>query len=258
MLEKLFRGVGRQRARGGYLRPVSVALLVAVVVPVVAVTAARGRGPRTYVMGAPSPWQQVQASVRARSSIELFEDFSPDLRHWAGSAGLPSGWRTDSSGFTHPGYLALYINSVPLTNYRVDFLASIERESLNFVYRALDFDNYYVARITIVRPDLIPEVALERYVVLNGQAGPVTHVKLPFAVRMDTLYAVQVTAQGDQFITRINDQIVDNFSDSRLRSGGVGFFSVPGESASIHELRMVDQDDTLGKLCAWLVPRFSL
>lgn len=78
-----------------YLRRLSVVLLLA-------------------VMGAPSPWQQVRAAVRARSSIELLEDFSPDLRHWAGPAGLPGGWSTDSSGFSHPGNLAIYINSVPL------------------------------------------------------------------------------------------------------------------------------------------------
>jgi hypothetical protein len=35
-------------------------------------------------------------------------------------------------------------------------------------------------------------------------------------------------------VTKVNGQIVDTWSDTRLKRGGVGFFSDRGESAAIH------------------------
>jgi hypothetical protein len=196
-------------------------------------------------------------TVRARSAVDLAEDFGDDLQRWVGSGGVPGGWVRDTDGFVRPGQLALYVKSIPLADYRMEFLGVIERKSLSFVYRAMDFDNYYAARITIVNPGPIPQVALERYAVINGQAGPRTQVELPFSVRMDTLYEVQVEARGDRFVTRINEQFVDAFNDNRLPSGGVGFFSGAGESARILRLRIADRDDMFGKICSLLAPRFS-
>jgi hypothetical protein len=121
----------------------------------------------------------------------------------------------------------------------------------------MDFENYIAGRIVILQTGPIPEVALERYVVIKGQAGPKTLVKLPFAVRQDTLYTVQVEAQGDHFVTHINGQFMDAFSDSRLPSGGVGFFAAAGDSARVRSLRVVDRNDLLGNICSLFVPRFG-
>src|SRR2546426_12197154 len=93
-------------------------------------------------------------------------------------------------------------------------------------------NNYHAARMIILQPRPIPQVALERWAVINGQAGRRTWVLLPFSVRMDTIYNIQVEAQRNHFITRINEQFVDAFDDSRLPSG-VGFFSSARESARI-------------------------
>ena len=82
-------------------------------------------------------------------------------------------------------------------------------------------------------------------------------MRLQFSARADTIYNVQVQAQGNRFVTSINDQFVDSFSDSRLPSGGVGFFSGPGESARICWLRIVDSDDPFGKICALVTSRFD-
>ena len=232
------------------------ALCLSVAVPLVAATVAYS--PSLGVLGsAAARWQSLREAVRARASVELAEDFGDDLRRWAARRGQPENWVHDGPGFIHPSQLAIYIKSVPLADYRMEFLGLIDRNGLGFVYRAMDFDNYYAARITILQPGPIPEVALERYTVVNGHAGPKTQVKLPFAVRLDTLYAVQVEARGDRFVIRINDQLVDAFSDGRLPSGGIGFFSAAGDSARIRSLRVTDRDDLVGKICSSFAPRFG-
>jgi hypothetical protein len=226
---------------------------LAVAVPLMAFYAPVVSVPNSTVAG----WQSLRKAIRAHASIELAEDFDKGLWRWAGRRGQPQNWVSDTASFVHPGQLAIYIKSVPLTDYRLEFLGLIERQSLGFVYRAMDFDNYYAARITIVKPGPLPEVILERYVVIGGRCGPRTQVKLPFAVRMDTLYAVQVSAHSDHFMTRINDHFVDAFSDDRLHVGGVGFFSGVGESARVGRLRITDRDDLFGKICSVLVPHFG-
>ncbi len=59
--------------------------------------------------------------------------------------------------------------------------------------------------------------------------------------------------QGNRFATFVNDQFVDSYSDSRLPSGGVGFFSESDESARICWLRIVDQDDSLGRSASFQI-----
>src|SRR5258708_10635144 len=81
-------------------------------------------------------WQSLRKAIRAHASVELAEDFDEGLRHWAGSRGQPQNWVSDRASFVHPGRLAIYIKSVPLTDYRLEFLGLIERQSLGFVYRA--------------------------------------------------------------------------------------------------------------------------
>ncbi len=236
----------------------ALSLLVGAMVALPLVAARVAYVPNGGFMGsAAAAWQSLRDAVRARASVELDEDFGDDLSRWATSSGLLQNWVRDEAGFAHPGQLGIYIKSVPLADYRMDFIGQVDRKGLSFVYRAMDFENYFAARIAVLQTGPIPEVALERYAVINGHAGPATQVKLPFAARQDTLYAVQVEAQGDHFVTRINGQFVDAFSDGRLRSGGVGFFSAPGEAARFRSLHLTDRDDLLGNICSLFAPRFG-
>jgi hypothetical protein len=237
-------------------RPAVYLALCLAVLPLMAVTRAYSPA-KNATTNAPGLWPTILQAVRDRATVDLTEDFGDDLQRWAGPSGLPENWSRDSAGSVRPGQLALYVKSIPLSDYRMEFRGLIDRKSLSFAYRAVDFDNYYAASLTVVNPGSIPEVALERYAVIDGKAGPRTQVRLPFSVRADTLYTVRVEVQGNRFATFVNDQFVDSFTDSRLPSGGVGFFSASDESARICWLRIVDRDDSLGKLCAFFTTRFD-
>jgi hypothetical protein len=237
--------------KGSFVRSATYSLgvcLAVVVLPLMALRAGNAQGIRVF--GSPSLIDKIQA----RSSVAVADDFRQDLRRWAGKEGLPDGWTLNGGGFVIPGQLAIDIRSVPMSDYRMEFAGQIERKGLGFVYRAMDFDNYYAARIVVVNENSTPEAVLERYAVIGGQAGPKTRVRLPFPVRMGTMYEVEVEARGQSFVTRINHHIVDTFSDSRLPRGGAGFFAGPDESARIYRLNLSQNDDLLGKVCSLLVP----
>ena len=49
-------------------------------------------------------------------------------------------------------------------------------------------------------------------------------------------------------------QVVDFWSDNRIRKGGVGFFCGRGEKARVRWVEVSHQYDALGRLCAYLAP----
>jgi hypothetical protein len=90
--------------------------------------------------------------------------------------------------------------------------------------------------------------------VIGGKPGARKQIPLPFSVRTDTIYRVRVEVKGSNFTTLIQGTVVDSWSDDRLKSGGVGFFSDKGEQASVRWVEVTHQLDMLGRLCAYLAP----
>jgi hypothetical protein len=68
------------------------------------------------------------------------------------------------------------------------------------------------------------------------------------------MFRVRQEIRGDQFTTYLDGRVIDTWSDAALASGGFGFFADPGETAYIRWVDVAYQDDTLGRICAYLVP----
>ena len=120
---------------------------------------------------------------------------------------------------------------------------------------AKDDQNYYVAKLMIARPGPLPMVDLVHYPVTAGKDGPKIRVALPFSVRNDTLYQVEMNIRGDQFRATVNGHVVDSWNDNSLRAGGVGFVSGQGEAARVRWIRVSERDDVIGRVCSYLSAR---
>ena len=194
----------------------------------------------------------LRLSLQNRAAIELEESFSSGLSQWMG---LPGDWSRDPAGFMRVGSLALLRPSVGLADYRLEFLAQVGRRSFGWVFRASDLDNYYATKMAVTKAGPLPSVALERYQVIDGKEGP--HVRTPLRLRgHDSLvYKVVLDVKGNDFTTLIDGQVVDFWSDDRLKAGGVGFFGHSEDRGSLYWVRVSHQDDLLGKLCAYLAPK---
>ena len=196
----------------------------------------------------------LQRLIQRRAAIRLFDDFRSGLAMWEGRDGWSKSWRYGDATFIEPGELALLTPSLSMTDYTLTFLGQIERRSLNWVFRAKDLSNYYSMRIVITRGGPLPEAAVVRSAVINGREQDVRTMPIPFPVRADTLYLVRMEVRGQDFTTYIQNQVVDHFSDSRLKQGGVGFFSPKGDRALLRWVEVSHQYDYLGRLCALLAP----
>lgn len=216
---------------------------------------AHAAAPAATNAGQPRPKANpVLAFIMRRAGIRLFDDFRGGLGGWQGRDGWAGSWRYGDATFIQPGDLALLSSSLRLTDYSLSFLGQIERRSLNWVFRARDLDNYYAMRIVITRGGPLPEAVLVRSVVLGGKERESKTLPVPFPVQADTLYLVRMEIRGNDFTTFIQNQVVDHFSDHRLQSGGVGFFSPRGDRALLRWVEVSHQYDYIGRLCALLSP----
>ncbi|MBM3763498.1 MAG: hypothetical protein FJW36_25095 [Acidobacteria bacterium] len=169
--------------------------------------------------------------IPENSPVKIHEDFSSGVRGWVG--GSASEWDNDS-GRMRPSSLKIWKPSVKLADYRMEFEGQIEKNAMSWAFRAPDLRNYYATKIQVRKTGNLPTADIVRYAMLNGIEKDRQRLPLPISIRPDTLYHVQMSIRGNQFTTKVNGQVVDSWTDSRLKRGGVGFFSDKGESSAIH------------------------
>jgi hypothetical protein len=199
-------------------------------------------------------WATFKTAVAERAAVALDEDFRQGLDDWASPGGETTEWSFDANGFVRPGALALYSPSINLTDYQAQFLALIDKKALSWVIRAADFDNYYVVKLVVEKPGPVTTLGLTRYAVINGRAVNRVDSAVPFDARPDMIYRVKMDVHDDSFSLAIQGQMVDAWSEPRLKHGGIGFFSARGEASRVRWLQVTHQYDMLGRLCSYLAP----
>ncbi len=210
--------------------------------------------------GAGTPWQgmSVRQWINSRATRAFQDDFRGGLSQWKTvHAKMAKNWSYSSDGFIHPGALALYRPSVPLSDYRFEFMAQIENKSVDWVVRAHDANNYYALKFTVLEPGPRPLVAVVRYPVIGGAQGSRVQTPVRMMVHANTPYRVTVDVKGNRYRAYIEGQEADFWTDDRLKSGGVGFFSEAGERARVYWVKVESQGDLLGRICGLLSAKNS-
>lgn len=198
-------------------------------------------------------FKAVRQTMADRAAIALDEDFRAGLDDWT-SRGGTTDWAFDATGFVRPGPLAIYRPSIDLTDYQLQFLGLIDKKALSWVVRAADFDDYYVVKLVVLKPGPLPTIGVTRYAVIHGVAQDRADTMAFINAREDMLYRVRMDIHGDIFALTVQGQLVDSWSEPRLRTGGVGFFTARGEASRLRWVQVTHQYDMLGRLCAYLAP----
>jgi len=186
--------------------------------------------------------------IPENTPVKIHEDFSDGVKGWIGARAAE--WDGDR-GQMRPNGLKIWKPSVRLADYRMEFEGQIDKNAMSWAFRAPDLRNYYATKIVVRKSGALPTAEIVRYAVLNGFESDRQRLPLPMSIRPDTLYHVQMSVRGNQFTTRVNGQIVDTWADSRLRRGGIGFFTDKGESSSIHWVDVhEDRQGIFGRLFA--------
>ncbi len=198
--------------------------------------------------------KSVKETIQSRAVITMEYDFSKSLDGWYGEDGWAGNWLHNPAGFVEAGQLALYRPSRPLSDYQFEFLSEISGGTVGWVFRAADLQNYYATELSTVKPGPLPEVELVRYQVIGGQESE--HVKIPLHLgyRNGVPLRIQEVVAGNGFTTSVDGAVVDAWTDDRLRTGGVGFLGRPKDRSNIYWMRVSNNDDFWGKVCAMIAP----
>lgn len=116
-------------------------------------------------------------------------------------------------------------------DYRMQFNAQIQSQAVGWMFRGLNPRNFYVAKIernNKTGADF--GVNFVRYAVIDGRAEGRTEKPLEVkGLHVGTIYQIKFEAIGSNFKVWVQNNLVDEWNDKRLGSGGLGLYSEKDE-----------------------------
>ncbi len=184
---------------------------------IIALLLAAGTG--AYELRSPSP------DASAVSGMEM------------GGAGWITEWASDAAGSARGRQLSLYRPSISMSDYRLDFLGRIDRRSLGWVFRAADSSNYYAAKLEAPRAGA-RTLTITRFAVIHGFEGMHIQRTLTLAPEAGEILKVRLEARGPRFTVSVQNQVVEDWEDDRLKSGGLGFLNEREEQGQVGSIQI--------------------
>jgi hypothetical protein len=163
------------------------------------------------------------ASRSAADSVEM------------GGTGWMSEWVSDSTGSALGRQISLYRPSGLMSDYRLEFVGGIERKSLGWAFRVVDSKNYHVAKLQRSNPG--GPLQLIRFAVVRGVEGRHAQAMLPLGIGGGVI-RVRLDAIGSRFTISVQNQIIEEWVDDRLKTGGVGFLNERGEQGQVKSVQI--------------------
>jgi len=148
-----------------------------------------------------------------------------------GEGGWATDWAGDSTGLHRGRQITIYKPSLKLSDYRIEFQGKIESNSIGWVFRAGNPENYYAMKLLRSSAGS-SRVKLVKYAVIKGKETASGEAAVP-TTPANEVYSVRVDVRGPKFTTYIQGQRADEWTDSRLAAGGVGFLNDRGDRAQI-------------------------
>ncbi len=205
------------------------------------------------------PVEKVRHAIAERAAVSWSDSFRGGMAAWGvASNSVAPGWTRSADGYVQPGSLAIFHPTLNYTDYTLEFFGQIERQSIDWVVRARDSQNYYAMKVMVVRPGLRPLVALAHYAVVNGKKAAYMETPLDIMVHNSRPMQVMVDVKGNHFTASVDGEQVGSWSDEVSPTGGVGFFAEAGEKTRLYWMRVSRNQDFLGRICAYVAGSQSL
>ena len=163
--------------------------------------------------------------------VRIEEHFGEGWDNWVGGM---KEWKVDVAG-VRTGPLALYVPTLELIDYDLEFLARIDTRSLNWVVRAAGLDEYLQCTLTAVDGG---EVEFSRCAVVGGVAQEPVVTAERFPGKRRAAMTVTTEVSGDTFTVSVDGNSVETWNDPRFPMGGVGFIGAPDDRARLYWVRL--------------------
>jgi hypothetical protein len=142
-----------------------------------------------------------------------------------------TGWIEDWAPADTNRRVTLLRGSQDSVDYRMQFNAQIQSKAVGWMFRGLNPRNFYVAKIernNKVGSDFA--VNFVRYAVIDGKNEVRTEKPLEIkGLHVGTIYQIKFEAIGPIFKVWVQGNLVDEWTDRRIGSGGLGLYSEKDE-----------------------------
>jgi hypothetical protein len=169
--------------------------------------------------------------VPAPEAVRYEEHFDNGWDNWAGGV---ADWKVDIAG-VRTGTLALYVPTLDLNDYDLEFLTRIDGRSVNWVVRAAGADSHLHCKVSAIEGG---QLEFSRAVVQGGVAetAVVSSTRVPGKPR--ATFTVRMSAAGPIFSISIDGKTIDSWVDDRLATGGIGFMGAADDRARLYWVRV--------------------
>jgi hypothetical protein len=152
------------------------------------------------------------------------------------------GWVREStsgadSGAKQARQLILYQPSLNAANGKLEFTWKVDAPGVGWIFRATDVANYYAVRIKVLSHAPSLKLSVEHFTVHLGNEGSHSEKVLLFP-RNDPALRVRMDVAGPSFTLYLQGNAVDYWTDTRLTSGGFGFYEEWHQAAEVRSVRM--------------------
>jgi hypothetical protein len=163
--------------------------------------------------------------------VRFEEHFDSGWDNWVGGV---TDWKVDVAG-VRTGELALYVPTLDLSDYDLEFLARIDGHSVNWVVRAAGSESHLLCSITVVEGG---QLQFSHAVVQGGvaEATAVSATRVPGRAR--ATFTVRMCVSGPIFSITIDGNTIDSWVDDRLATGGIGFKGAADDRARLYWVRV--------------------
>jgi hypothetical protein len=147
---------------------------------------------------------------------------SPNVRNAASSSVNAASWSrqpVSPSG----RLLTLYEPSRAESDYRMEFSWVPDAAGVGWVFRARDGNNYHAARLSLQQRGANGVLIAEHFSVLDGAESAHLRKVIPLD-RPAGLTTFHMDAMDSVFKLFVEDKPADSWTDSRLKSGALGFY----------------------------------
>jgi hypothetical protein len=169
--------------------------------------------------------------VRVPEIVRHEEHFDSGWDNWVGGV---SDWKVDVAG-VRTGSLALYLPTLEMSDYDLEFLARIDTQSVNWVVRAVGRDTYLRCTITAEEGG---KLAFSRSVVKDGAADTQVTASQRAPGKRRTAITVRMSVAGPVYSVSIDGNTIESWVDDRLATGGIGFMGTADDRARLYWVRV--------------------
>jgi hypothetical protein len=164
-------------------------------------------------------------------AVKHEEHFDSGWDNWVGGV---SDWKVDVAG-VRTGGLALFLPTLEMSDYDLEFLARIDSRTVNWVVRAAGRDTYLRCTLSAAEGG---QVEFSRALVKSGAAEPAVISSQRVAGKPRTAMTVKMSVTGPVFSVGVDGKTIDSWVDDRLATGGIGFLGAADDRARIYWVRV--------------------